>query len=461
MTLTVPIFPIPKQDLSLLSYIRTASRNPLAIFSERYYHEKVITRRYFGRTQIVFNDPEAIRQVLTEQKDYYKKPIITHRIVFPMAGGGLVLAEGDTWKRQRRMLSPAYTPRNIEKLMPHFVKAIMDWGKSVQDDQPINLAQESQLLVLRIIAQSVFSVAIGHPLERDIVEGFRQYTLKLGTPHFSDTIAKNRDDFSFMPLARGRRAFKNEWFGKIDGFLTERLKQSTDASNRDVVDLLQEARDSETGEGLSREEMVDQIATLTAAGLDTTARGMFWIFYLLALAPQWQEVIREEVNAVPDLFEAPTLEKLERLKKTKAVWQEVLRLYPTNPFMVRQALRAHRVMDTDVPKDALVGLIPWIMHRHHAYWDSPEQFRPERFYDNRTIPKGVYIPFGVGPRICIGATFSFAEGMLILAAVVKRWHIVLADRKPVLPVMMTATLPSYDPMFRLQPVKANKEFQAA
>lgn len=444
--LSPPLFDIPNDDLPLLKLLRTAARNPLEMWPQRYYREKIIVRNVLGKPNIVFNDPEAIRHVLTEQRQAYEKQTITRRILLPQAGYGVFLSEGERWKRQRRILSPAFTPRNIEKLMPHFVSAIRHWQKGIDDTHPLNLANEVQCLTLKVAAKSIFSVDIDDARERLIISMFSHYAFTLGAPNFFDVIARTDDAFPFA--TRKRQAFKKRWFGMIEDFIKERAASLKAERERDVCDLLEEARDSETGEALTHEEIVEEIATLTAAGFDTTSRSLFWTFYLLALAPQWQEMLRAEVNSIPDLLDMPSMEKIDLLVKTKAVWQEAMRLYPPGSVLTRQAMQAHNIMGLNVPKGAMVVIAPWLLHRHHAYWDEPGVFKPERFYE-KNVAKGIYIPFGTGPRVCLGAMFATVEAMLMIAAVVKRWHITLVDQKPVTPVMLTATMPSYEPSFLL------------
>lgn len=448
----LPVFSVPPHELSSLGKLRAASRNPLQMWDERYYRDMVIENNVLGQKDIVFNDPEAIRQVLSEQWKNYQKPTVTRRLLLPQAGYGLFLAEGERWRRQRRVLSPAFTPRNMEKLLPSFISATQGWIDSLKDEPKVNLSHEIQRLTLKIAAHSIFSRVLEAKQERDVTDMFRTYALRMGSPNFFDIIATTDDGFAFA--TRKRQAFKKRWFAMIEEFLAERLALPDNGHVRDIVDLLLEAKDTETGEGLSHEEIVEEIATLTAAGFDTTSRSLFWTLYLLALYPQWQEIVRLEANSIEGLLESPTMEKIGLLSKTKCVWQEAMRLYPPGSIITRRAMVSHRIMDTEVKKGAMVVIAPWLMHRHHAYWQNPDDFDPTRFSEENisNIPKGVYMPFGTGPRVCIGAMFATAESLLAIAAIVKHWKISLYDTKPVQPVMLTATMPSYEPIFNVEPI---------
>lgn len=444
-----PFPPAPAQDLSFLNTIMAIAKNPLKAWPEYYYHDMTLTRRMLGKTFVTFNDPEAIRQVLNVQAACYEKQVITRRILIPQAGDtAIFLAEGADWKRQRRILSPAFTPRNIEKLLPHFTKATAQWIASLDDTHPVNISNQIQRLTLKVAAQSMFSLAIATDTEEHIIDMFRAYAFSVGSPNFWDFIAQDEHSFAFA--TRKRHAFKKRWYAILETFFTQRAEHPPQGT--DVLDLLYNAKDAETGEGLSHGEIRDEIATLISAGFETTARSLFWTFYLLARAPEWQDILLEEINAVTDLSETPTLEKIDQLKKTKAVWQEAMRLYPPGAIITRQAKTAHRIMDTDVAKGTMVTIAPWILHRHHAFWKDPALFDPTRFYDPHTIPKGIYIPFGSGPRVCIGNLFATAESILIIAAVVQRWKIELCHPdEPLMPVMLTATMPSHEPFFKFTP----------
>lgn len=451
MNFVPPKPPLPASDLGLFQTARTAARNPLELWPERYYREPTIARRMAGMTQIVTSDLDFIRQVMGDARQHYEKQVVTRRILLPQAGYGVFLTEGEQWKRQRRILSPAFTPRNIEKLLPHFMTAIRQWIDDAVNENSANLSNELQRLTLKVATQSMFTVAIDDTRERRIIDMFRDYAFNLGAPRWYDLIAKTETSFGL--LTRKRWKFQREWYGIIEAFIAERPARNAASGERDVYELLSEAR-SEDGDRLSEAEIIDEIATLTAAGFETTARSMFWTFYLLAHFPEWQEELRAEIASIPALFDTPTLAKIDKLEKTKAVWQEGMRLYPPGSLITRQAMSAHAIGDRTIAKGTLVVISPWLVHRHHAYWSEPDQFDPRRFLGERgaAIPKGAYIPFGLGARICLGAQFATAEAMLMIAAVIARWRVTLVDKEPPVPMMLTATMPSYEPNFRLEKI---------
>ncbi|HEX7007704.1 MAG TPA: cytochrome P450, partial [Alphaproteobacteria bacterium] len=209
--------------------------------------------------------------------------------------------------------------------------------------------------------------------------------------------------------------------------------------------------DPETGRGMTADEVRNQIATFLGAGFETTARALFWTLFLLAQDPEGQQAIRDELAAEG----APRrLADLDRLPRLRAAWLESLRLYPPAPIMTRLALGPDRAAGIDIPAGAELVIAPWLLHRHRAYWRDPELYDPDRFapgWEKRVI-RDAFIPFGLGPRVCIGAAFATAEAAVIIAALLGRWRFVLADERPVMPVAQIATVPDIEPWFGLEPL---------
>jgi cytochrome P450 len=195
----------------------------------------------------------------------------------------------------------------------------------------------------------------------------------------------------------------------------------------------------------------DQVATLIVAGHETTALALFWSFYLLALSPEWQERVAKEA-AAHDLGAEGATDALPSLVIARAVVQEALRLYPPAFIIVRQALASDRLAGRDVPPGTVVMIAPWVLHRHRRRWECPEVFDPTRFLPGAPVPDRFgFLPFGVGPRVCVGAPLAMTEATLVLAEVARRYRIALADDRPVLPVGIVTTKASRLVLFRLDP----------
>jgi cytochrome P450 len=249
----------------------------------------------------------------------------------------------------------------------------------------------------------------------------------------------------------GRRRFQRRWMALIDSIMRARMAAPATDTPRDLFDLLRAARDPDTGAAFSHDELRDQVATMILAGHETTAVALFWALTLLAAAPDAQDRIAAEAKQL-DLSAEHATEALDRLPVTRAVLSETLRLYPPAFVIVRQALGADACDGIDIPRGAVVMIAPWVLHRHHKLWRDPDAFDPSRFLpDAPPPPRFTYLPFGVGPRVCVGAQFALAEATLVLAALTRAFHITREDTTPVLPVAIVTTQPNHAPLFRLRP----------
>jgi len=279
----------------------------------------------------------------------------------------------------------------------------------------------------------------------------RKYLSGPGRPNILDIIARTEDSFSFALLTR--RRMMRVWSGILDDIIALRRQSPAPAASRDLLDLLISARDPETGESLSDEEIRDQSSTMLVAGYETTARALFWTVYLLALDQAEQNRLRKEIAAYPP-EKVLKLEELRNWPRLSSVILESLRLYPTVPYMAREATAEDVVAGERAGPGTQIWMSPWVIHRHRKYWDHPGAFIPDRF-DGKPSPwtgMHAYLPFGAGPRICIGATYAMAEIQIFLATLLSRFKIALRSARPVLPVASVTIAPSYEPQFSLERV---------
>jgi unspecific monooxygenase len=224
-------------------------------------------------------------------------------------------------------------------------------------------------------------------------------------------------------------------------------KQQEGAPPRDLFDLMEAAPDPETGHAFTDEQLGDQVATMILAGHETTATALFWSLYLLALDPATQEQLAEEVRGVGD---GPL--DIERLKFTRAVIDETLRLYPPAFLVARAAAGPDSTAGLSIRKGDIILIAPWLLHRHEKLWHEPNAFIPSRFMPPAPPPdRFAYLPFGVGPRICIGAHFAITEATLALAKLIASFKVELLDKDPVMPVGIVTTQPDRSPMFAISP----------
>ena len=303
-----------------------------------------------------------------------------------------------------------------------------------------------QGLTLEIAGRSMFSLemaAFGAPLRLLLSE----FGLTLSRPVLLDVLLPPS-----VPTLRDlrRRRFQARWMRLIEHIMQDRLRAPQPEAPRDLFDLLRAARDPETGAGFSPEQLRDQLATLLLAGHETTAVTLFWTLTLLAQDPAEQTRVAAETRAVTIGPEGAT-DVLPRLVRTRAVVSEAMRLYPPAFTMVREAIGPDRLGDFDLPKRAVVMIAPWVLHRHRKLWRDPDAFDPDRFMpDAPPVSRFAYLPFGAGPRICVGAQFALTEAVLVLAMLLQRFEFALADARPVLPVGIVTTQPDHPAMFRVR-----------
>jgi cytochrome P450 len=247
-------------------------------------------------------------------------------------------------------------------------------------------------------------------------------------------------------VARSR--FRRGWTLFVDQLIKDRHRSSSDGQQpRDLLDLLLAARDPETGKPFSQEQLRDQVATMILAGHETTAVTIFWALYLLALAPDAQEQVAEEAGLAGSHDESPAV---GHLVYTRAVIEETMRLYPPAYVIVRAAREADEIAGMPVRPGDLMVISPWLLHRHQRRWVDPEAFVPERFMPGApVVDRSAYLPFGVGPRVCIGAQFAITEATLVLSRLMASFRIELVEQRPVMPIAIVTTQPDRHPKFQL------------
>ena len=440
----------PSEELGLYRFLVAVRTNALQIWPKSAYEQDVLVGSAFGRRRLLINAPDAIHRVLVENAANYCRTSATIRILRPIVGKGLLLSEGEDWRHQRRTIAPAMAPRVVPMMARHVALATEETIAqiaAVTAHGPVDILATVQFLALEIAARSMFSLEMrqyGAALRRLIT----RFAARLGRPYFLDLMLP-----AAIPTLRdlARMRFRSQWVALMDEIIEARLRAPPHGKPRDLFDMLLAARDPETGEAFSRAQLRDQMATMIVAGHETTALTLFWSLYLLASSPAEQERVAEEVRTV-DLAPNASADALAKLPYTKAVVNEALRLYPPAFALARMAIAPDRLCDVAVPRGALVMMSPWVLHRHSRLWNDPDAFNPSRFLGEAPLAhRFAYMPFGAGPRICIGAQLALTEACLVLAMIVQRFHVALADATPVLPVAVIVTQPDHAAPFRLRP----------
>ncbi|MCQ8781817.1 cytochrome P450 [Mangrovibrevibacter kandeliae] len=431
--------PVPHtRPLSFAGFVLTASRNPIEIWGSRAYSEPYVRANWLNVPTIVVNDPAAIRYCLVENSKNYVMQPLRQRILRPLLRDGLLTAEGELWRRTRKAMAPVFTPKNIfgfaeimERRSSAFAEQLEELPGGLTD-----VAFQMTLLTYDILQATLFSDDItGEPQE--FAKSMETFLARMGRVDPLDLL----DAPAFIPRVwrlLGRRS--SGYFRRLIAETMARRKalmeNDPEAAPNDFLTLLLRA------DGLSPSEIEDNIITFIGAGHETTARALGWTLYLLSQAPQERIRVEEELDALlPELPDPTTW--LDRLVHTRAALEEALRLYPPAPSLNRTALADDRFGDLEIPAGASVLVMPWLVQRHRLLWRDPECFMPSRFLpENRDrIDRYQYLPFGVGPRVCIGASFALQEGVIALACLMRNLRFDYVGSRPPFPVQKITVQP--------------------
>jgi cytochrome P450 len=443
-----PVPPVPVRPLSLPAFLRAMRTNALGIWPAAAYEQEVVERSILGRRSVLLNHPDAIHRVLVENHENYRRSPASIRILRPITGNGLLLAQGEDWRLQRRTVAPALAPRVLPLLVRHVATVAQETVAylRLQAGRDCDLLAAMQVAALEVAGRSMFSLEM-----REFGPGLRaliqEFGLRSSHPTLLDLLLPPS-----VPTPRDfvRWRFKVRWMGYIAQIIEARLAAPSSGEARDLFDLLLEARDPESGRAFSREQLRDQVATLMLAGHATTAEALFWALTLLSRAAAEQETVVAEVAGV-DLSPEGAAAALPKLVRTRAVISEALRLYPPAFAVARAAIGADRTGGIDIAPGTLILIAPWVLHRHRQLWSDSAVFDPSRFMPEAPQPpRFAYLPFGAGPRVCVGAQFALAEATLVLAALIQNFEITMDPGEVVLPVAIVTTQPDHPPRFRLR-----------
>lgn len=374
------------------------------------------------------NHPDAIQHVLQDNNKNYHKGFETVPTLEMTLGHGLLTNEGEPWLVQRRLMSPVFHHRNIQAMGEMMTRRALEmyesrWAKKVEQSVPINIAAEMTRLTLDIVSEALFSANVSaqaNAVAQAVTVLTEDATLRFDFPFYPQPHIPTPHNRAFLQSLK-------ELNGIIFGMIAERRAHASKQmpnGKQDLLQLLLDARDPESGAAMGDKQLRDELITLFLAGHETTANLLAWTFYLLAQHPDAQARVHAELDAVLN-GRTPTANDLPNLGYTRQVLDETLRLYPPAWILTRTNLAADELGGYAVPAHSFVSISPFVMHRHPAYWDNPETFDPERFAPERAkqYHRFVYFPFGGGPRLCIGKGFAQVEAHLILATLLQRCHL--------------------------------------
>jgi len=391
-----------------------------------------------GHWTLIFH-PDGVRHVLQENHFNYNKDAFSTQILRLVLGNGLLTNDGESWLTQRRLIQPAFHRKLIAAFGTLMTETTLTWvrrwetGNFVGTQQPLDLLPEMSNLTLSIVGQALFGTDLSPEMGR-MGEALTTVNRRLSEAFYLPWVLSLP-----TPQRHQMLAARNELYAVVDEMIRKRRGAS---AHGDLLAMLLEARDEETGLGMTHQQVRDEVLTFLLAGHETTANALCWTFWLLAQHQEIEVKLREEYQRVLD-GRPPQIEDLPQLPLTRMVLEEVMRLYPPAWALARHAIQEDEIGGYAIPKGAYVLLFPYVTHRHPAFWERPSIFDPERFSPERATERHrfAYFPFGGGPRLCIGNQFALAEAQLILATILSRYQLRLLPGALVAPIPLVTLRP--------------------
>jgi len=445
--------PKPKSrpdKVSLWQYMRLFRKDLLSAQPARLYRAWMAEfRTPFFRSYMV-NQPELLKTVLKERPDDFPKSGRISEGLRPLLGESVFLTNGETWKRQRRIIDPAFEGGRLRETFPAIYQASeAALARLAQySGGEVEIEEQTSHAAADVIFRTLFSIPIEHEIASDVFHKFRTYQRSQPILNIAAFIPLPR----FMPRFHSKRtkASAKEIRSLISKLTAQRMEDiERGIAPDDLATKIMTTKDPVTGARFTTEEMVDQVAIFFLAGHETSASALAWALFLMAQFPEWQDKVAKEAHE--EL--TSDFKSVSKLRVSREVFRETLRLYPPVPMMVRQNTCPEQFRERDVKRGSQIVLSPWHLHRHERLWDNPDGFDPERWAteNGKTCMRDAYLPFSAGSRVCPGAGFAMIEGVVILSMILKTYRISLTTRAAPEPVAHL-TVRSKDGIFlRLDP----------
>lgn len=383
-------------------------------WSEAAFKLPYMRRKVLGYTVHIPLDPELVQQVLLDKAAAYAKPDIVKGLLAPVIGRGLLTSDGKAWREQRRIVAASFTPPAVDALVPVFAGAAEMTMRAWADGKTVDLASQATATTMRVIADSLFG---GDPR---LTSRESMSHIAAALDAFSEARVQALLGLPVIPLsAKARAGRRGQSF--LRQTLGDVVQDRRNSGSDDFVGKLIRALDGQFDPGEAHALAVDNAATFYLAGHETTASAITWTLFLLSQQPELQERAADEAHtALAGNDRDSSL--AGRLPLLRSIVEESLRLYPPVPRFDRQAVTPDRLGSEDVAPGDIVSIWPWLIHRHKSLWENPDAFDHQRFESAKNNRhRFQYLPFGGGPRQCVGARFAMVEALTILAHWLRQW----------------------------------------
>lgn len=427
---------------ALARTLRRGDGDLLSLLPAQAYSMDVGELGYSRRSIKLINDPALIREILEDPGEIFPKSDLMVGALEPLIGDSIFVSDGAKWRRQRAMIDPAFSLMRLNLAFAAMTAAVDDYEARLDalahSGEAFSLDLAMSHLTADIICRTVFSVSLQSDVAREVFEDFAVFErnvaqVKIWRLIVDPAWTQARQDPAVLAAC-----------GRIRRHLGDLIDTHLAPGDRfnDIASAVIAARDAETGQPFTREELIDQLGVFFLAGHETTASALTWAFYILASRPELLARVRDEI--ADTVGEGPiSFEQAKKLPFIRNIFKETLRLYPPITFMPRVALKAASIGRYRLRRGALVMIAPWTVQRHCRYWRDPDGFDPDRFSPEREgeILPGAYIPFGHGPHTCVGAGFAAVESALILARLARRFDFTISEPECVAPAARLTTRP--------------------
>jgi cytochrome P450 len=422
------VFDLPAPSAnSIVGHLFELGQDPLKFLTRCRDYGDIVPLQLGLTSSCLVTNPEYIEEVLKNRNNFIKSRGL--RALKSLLGEGLLSAEGESWFWQRRLAQPVFHQKRINAYSETMVEYTNRMLQTWHDGETHDVHEDMMHLTLQIVMKCIFSADVDAGEAKVVANA-----LDVAMQWFESKRRQNFLVWEWFPRPENVRY--RDAIAQMDAAIYKLIQERRNSKEKtnDLLTMLMEAKDEETLQQMDDKLLRDEVATLMLAGHETTANTLSWTWMLLAQNPEVREKLESELNQVLQ-GKLPTLEDLGQLVYTQQIIKESMRLYPPVPLMGREAAVDTQISDYDIPQGMAIMISQWVMHRHPKYFENPEAFQPERWTQEfeKQLPKGVYFPFGDGPRICIGKGFAQMEAALLLATIAQRFQIDLVPGYPIVP----------------------------
>ncbi len=424
----------PKGRLSFPMLMLRILANPVASWGEDFYEEGIIFYRWLGLETVFVMDPKAVESILLDTSGSYSKQPLNDEVLGAAIGGGLLGAEGEDWRWQRRLTAPMFRAEDMLGFVPAFAAAatpLLERWKAAGPGAVQDIDRDMTRVTFQALQDTVLGARVGEEDRRFIEEASAKFLVHSIWKVALSSLRLPR----WIPHPGAREMARDARTMRDVAARVLAKARERDRGGNDLLERLITARDPATGEAMPDRLIIDNLVTFLVAGHETTSQALTWSLYLLALFPQWQERLREEVRRVVGEGAAIERDDLAKLVLLDQAFQEAMRLYSPVPILMRLTTCPVTAGSLRLKQDAMIIIPIYVIHRHRGLWKDPLKFDPSRFAPEAKAgrPRCAYMPFGAGPRTCIGGTFAMVEGKTLLARILATARLELPEGERPLP----------------------------